>query len=315
LGTRKADTQAPAATGNGNAKFASALIKLDDLERFNKRVSQMSLPERRQVDNISSQRAEIIIAGGAVLEGAMRSLNISELRSNDWALREGVVVDRLREMEAERLPPVPDSKDPRLRSVHAVGKRFRYEETHARHVAYLAERIYDQTGALHGLARHHRTLLAAAALLHDVGYAIAHDSHHKHTQYIIRHAELTGFSETERLIVALIARYHRRALPKERHPEFASLAQTSRDIVWRLGGILRIAEALDRNHDARVRDVRCEIRTRPAREIHLSLQCEENCVREARAVENSSEMFVQAFDCAVVCHYVDEVSSQTALNE
>lgn len=313
LTERKTQTDEDAA--KRTTEFSSALISLSDLERFNKRVSQKTLDERRQVAGISSQRAEIIVAGGAILEGAMRALGIAELKSSDWALREGVVVDRLREMEAERLPPVPDREDPRLRSVHTVGRRFRYDETHARHVSYLAERIYDQTVALHGLSRHHRTLLAAAALLHDVGYSIAHESHHKHAQYIIRHAEMTGFSETERLIVGLIARYHRRALPKERHPEFASLTTTSREIIWRLGGILRLAEALDRNHDARVRDVRCEIQTRPSRAVHLHLDCAGDCEREARAVESSSEMFAQAFGSLVMCHPANEVLTQPSDDE
>lgn len=300
----------------GAANFNSAIIKLDDLERFNKRLAQMSLAERRNIAGISSQRAEIIISGGAILEEGMRAFGIRELRSSDWALREGVVVDRLREWEAERLPPVPDSLEPRLRSAHEVGEKFRYDAAHARHVAFLAERIFDQTGTLHGLTRHHRTLLAAAALLHDVGYSIAHESHHKHSQYIIRHAELTGFSEPERVIIALIARYHRGALPKDRHPEFAMLEQKSRQTVWRLGGILRLAEALDRHHDLRVQDVRCEIRDetkirdQDKRAMHLYLHCETDCERERRAAQNSSAMFAESLGCLVFCHRAASLAIQ-----
>ncbi len=285
---------------SSNANFNSAIITIEALARFNKQTARLPLAGRRAIAGISAQRAEIIIAGGAILEAAMHAFDMNELRTIDWALREGVVVDRLLELEAERLPPVPDSVDPRLRSVHAVGARFNYEEAHARHVAFLAERIFDQLGALHNLSRQHRTLLAAAALLHDVGYAIAHESHHKHSQYIIQHAELTGFSETERFIIALAARYHRRALPKERHADFVSLKPATREIVWKLGGILRLAEALDRNHDARVRDLRCQVGANGMRVVSLELECETNCEREARAVEVSSEMFAQAFDCLVV---------------
>ena len=285
--------------------FTSATINIDALARFNARMARATLAERREERGISQQRAEIIIAGGTILEEAMRALGIQNLLTTDWALREGVVVDRLREMEAERLPPVPDSEDPRLRSVRSVGERFRYEADHARRVAHLAERIFDQTIALHRLTRHHRTLLAAAALLHDVGYAVAHDSHHKHSQYIIRNAELTGFTETERAIISLVARYHRRALPKDRHADFAALDLAARDMIWRLGGILRIAEALDRHHDGRVRDVTCHIAETPARVIRLVLDCAADCDREVRAVEINSEMLAQAFGCAVVCHTTD----------
>src|SRR5437660_10116266 len=103
----------------------------------------MSVAERRTLPGISNQRSEIIVAGGQILEGAMRALDINTLRTCSWALREGVLIDRLREIEAESHLPLNDLADYRLRGVHAVGRRFGYEETHAHQVARLAERIFD----------------------------------------------------------------------------------------------------------------------------------------------------------------------------
>src|SRR6185503_5073680 len=97
---------------------------------------------RRGLPGISTQRSEIIITGGQILEGVMKALNISSLRTCGWALREGVLIDRLREIEAEEHPSLADA-DYRLRGVHAVGRRFGYEEAHAHQVARLAERIFD----------------------------------------------------------------------------------------------------------------------------------------------------------------------------
>ena len=60
----------------------------------------------------------------------------------------------------------------------------------ARQVAGLAETIFDQLApdnAINGLTRHHRTLLSAAALLHDVGYHIAHESHHRGQILMLAH--------------------------------------------------------------------------------------------------------------------------------
>src|SRR5205807_2313073 len=130
---------------------------------------------RRSFAGLTAQRAEIIIAGGLILEGAMRALGINLLRTCDWALREGVIIDRLRELEAESRPPLPDFSDQKLLGVHAVGRRFGYEETHAHQVAKLAEQIFDALAPEAGLTRHQRTLMSAAALLHDVGYHIAHE--------------------------------------------------------------------------------------------------------------------------------------------
>ncbi|MCP9493681.1 MAG: Ppx/GppA family phosphatase [Pyrinomonadaceae bacterium MAG19_C2-C3] len=288
------------------ADFLSIQIEEKQLDRFNALMTMLGYEQRRGVPGISNQRGEIIIAGGQILAGAMRSLGATSLQTCDWALREGVIVDWLREMEAESRPPVPDRNDPRLRGVHLLGTQFRYEQKHARHVAYLAERMFDDLIEVHGFNRHQRTMLAAAALLHDIGYLVAHDPHHKHSHYIIKHAELTGFSEGERQIIALIARYHRRALPKERHTDFAALTPENQNVVWRLGGILRLAEAFDRSHDRRVRDVKCRVEGRTNRTIQMRLISSESCRNELRAASTARDMFEQAFASKATFKIVDK---------
>jgi exopolyphosphatase/guanosine-5'-triphosphate,3'-diphosphate pyrophosphatase len=276
------------------AQPAGVEIMLDELERFNERMSAMDAGGRRSEPGVSAQRAEIIIAGGQILEGAMRALNINILRTCEFALREGAIIDRLREMEAESRPPVPDTVDPRLRGVHAVGSRFGYEEAHAHAVAAFAEKIFDSLCYHFKLSRHHRTLLSAAALLHDVGYHIASESHHKHSLYLIKHSELTGFSEAEREVIANIVRYHRGALPKARHPDYAALGEQDRETVWRLGAILRVADAFDRSHDNSVDDLRCE---REGKNFHIQLRSAHDCHKEIWAAEQKRDMFEQAFNC------------------
>jgi exopolyphosphatase/guanosine-5'-triphosphate,3'-diphosphate pyrophosphatase len=275
------------------AQPARVEITLNELERFNERMAELDASGRRSAPGISAQRAEIVVAGGQILEGAMRALNLNLLHTCDYALREGVIIDRLREMEAESRPPVPDTVDPRLRGVHAVGRRFGYEEAHAHRVAAFAEKFFDSLANHLKLTRHHRTLLSAAALLHDVGYHIASEAHHKHALYLIKHSELTGFSEAEREVIANIVRYHRGALPKERHPDYAALGEQDRETVWRLGAILRVADAFDRSHDNSVSDIRCE---REGKSVHIQLRSAHDCHKEIWAAEQKRDMFEQAFD-------------------
>lgn len=279
------------------AQPAGDEVVLGKLERFNSRMAELSISGRRAVPGISAQRSEIIVAGGQILEGAMRALGINALRTCSWALREGVLIDRLREIEAESRPPVPDIADRRLRGVHAVGRRFGYEEAHARQVARLAEQIFDQLFQQESpgnLTRHHRTLLSAAALLHDVGYHIAHENHHKHALYLIKNSELTGFSEAERDLIANVARYHRGPSPKERHPDYAVLNEPDRQTAGALAAILRIADAFDRSHDSRVSEVRC---SRNGRLVHIQLLSSTNCDREVFAAEQKRDMFEEIFKC------------------
>jgi exopolyphosphatase/guanosine-5'-triphosphate,3'-diphosphate pyrophosphatase len=278
------------------ARPAGDEITLAKLIRFNARLAAMNAAERRRVPGISAQRSEIVIGGGQILEGVMQALRLETVRTCGWALREGVLIDRLRGIEAEAQPPSVNFTDYRLKAVHAVGRRFGYEETHAQQVARLAERLFDyivRSGPAN-LDRHHRTLLSAAALLHDVGYHIAHESHHKHALYLIKHSELTGFSEAEREVIANVARYHRGPEPKERHEFFAVLNQTDRDTVKSLAAILRIADALDRRHDNRIADIRC---SRNGRVVQIEMQSNSNCDREIAAAEQKCALFEQVFDC------------------
>ncbi len=145
-------------------------IHLKKLSALNVRLAELTVEERTGLPSISRQRAEVIMAGGQILEGVMQALKIETLQPCSYALREGVIIDYLRLLEAESLPPVPDVEDKKLRDVFAVGRRYGYEESHALQVADLAEKIFDALAPVYKLSRHGRTLLSAAALLHDVGH-------------------------------------------------------------------------------------------------------------------------------------------------
>lgn len=278
------------------AQPAEAEVPLSQLSLLNAKLAKMTVAERRGVAGISSQRAEIIVAGGQILEGAMHALHINVLRTCDWALREGVIIDHLKEWEDESRVQRAHFTDQKMRGVDAVGRRFGYEVGHAHQVAILAEKIFDALSITENLTPHHRTLMTAAALLHDVGYHIASDSHHKHSLYLIKNSELTGFSEPERAVIANIARYHRGPLPKNRHPDFAALNAADGQIVCRLGGIVRLANALDRSHESRISDLNCEI---DKNAVTLELHSEDECENELRDAGRKKDLFEQAFQLSV----------------
>ncbi len=270
------------------------VIQLKKLTALNARMTKMTIAERSTLPSISPQRAEVIVAGGQILEGVMRALKIESVLPCGYALREGVIIDYLRRIEAESLPPVPDVEDNRLRDVFAVGRRFGYEETHALQTAFLAERIFDEIAPIYKLERHWRTMLSAAALLHDVGYHISHESHHKHSFYLIKNSEMTGFSEAETSIIANTARYHRGAMPKDKHADFMALNENDRQIVWKLGAILRLAEALDRNYENHVKDIKFK---REKNFLILKLVGDKNYELELQSIELKKDMFETAFGC------------------
>lgn len=123
---------------------------------------------------------------------------------------------------------------------------------HARQVTRLSVQLFFATQPLHELDTHALRLLERAAFLHNTGMMIEVRRHHKHSFRLIKDASLPDFSDEDRYEIACIARYHRRALPSMKHEEFARLNREARNRVASLAALLRIADALDYDHDGRV---------------------------------------------------------------
>src|SRR5579875_4110239 len=123
---------------------------------------------------------------------------------------------------------------------------------HARQVMRLSVQLFEATRPLHNLDEQSLRLLERAAFLHNTGMIIESRRHHKHSFRLIKETPLPDFSDEERHEIACIARYHRRALPSLAHEEYAVMSRPARKRVSMLAALLRIADALDYNHDARV---------------------------------------------------------------
>ncbi len=144
------------------------------------------------------------------------------------------------------------SAEPKPEELYLSGGLQVEDWPHARQVERLADQLFLATHPLHKLDEDARRLLARAALLHNTGMLIEVRRHHKHSYRLIKETPLPDFTEQERLEIACIARYHRRALPSTSHEEFAALDKAARKRVSALAALVRIADALDFNHDGRV---------------------------------------------------------------
>ena len=129
-----------------------------------------------------------------------------------------------------------------------LGRRYHFDEAHGLAVANFATQLFTDLERLHGLEPRDRVLLLAAAILHDVGDFVRYEGHHKHSYYIIAHSDLMGLAPAEREIVANVARYHRKSPPSIEHENFRGLSREARVKVKMMASVLRLADALDREH-------------------------------------------------------------------
>ncbi len=240
--------------GEDKSRLNNFTFTADELyETVDKIIDAKSAKQRAKIPGIDPDRADIIPAGAILLEQIFKELKLKEITVSEFALREGILLDTYE--KKFRLKNPDHLNDIRYKSVLQMAESFRFEREHAEHTAGLALSIFDQTKDLHKLGDTEREYLEAATVLHEIGNFISHTQHHRHSYYLIRNAELLGFTEDEKEIIANIARYHRKSHPKSKHPEFSKLNDEDRDVVKKLSSILRIADGLDRTHSSVVEDV------------------------------------------------------------
>ena len=224
--------------------------------------SRPRVAERLDVPGLDPRRADIILGGVIVLEQVFKALGITELVTSDYALREGVLLDVVRRRQTGTLGHL---RDLRYESVLHLAALAPGETAHCAHIAALAAQLFEGTRHVSGLSDEAEEWLEAAAILQNVGLVISHDRHHLHSYYVIRNSELlTGFTDHEIEIIALVARYHRKSTPKARHLEYARLQDTDQRVVEILSGILRVAAGLDRTRSGAISRLRVDDDTRGA---------------------------------------------------
>lgn len=184
-----------------------------------------------------------------------------------------------------------------LTAARSLGRKYQYDETHADRVRELSELIFDEVRAEHGLNDTHRLYLQVAALLHDIGLFVSPRSHHKHSYYLIAGSDLFGLRRLELEIIANVARYHRRSMPQRSHVNFVSLDRDERVVVSKLSAILRVANALDKEHLQKVTDLRI---SREGDQLVLLAQNVSDLSMERIALAERSELFTDVFGKKIV---------------
>jgi len=218
-------------------------------------MARMSYHQRVAELGLREDRADVILPAATVYEQLCTQAGFDVIHVPGVGLKDGIVIDLVDDY-ARHEPHVERQEQIVLNGAIALGRRFRFDAAHARHVARLALSIFDQLEGVHQLTRDDRRILIAGAALHDVGLFINYRKHHKHSFYIISQSELPGLAPGEILMAANVARYHRKGEPSPGHEPYMALTERQRSRVSRLAAIVRIADALDREHLQNVMEVR-----------------------------------------------------------
>ncbi len=191
---------------------------------------------------LREDRRPVFAGGLAVLAGVFDSLGIEAMETSEHALREGLIYDLLGRLA---------DNDVRSRSVDAMATRYGVDREHAREVERTALKLLEQVRGDWQLDREVAgRLLRWAALLHEIGLVIAHEGSHRHGEYMLRHAEMFGFSQTDQRLVAALVRLQRGKFAPGALDDLPSAWQLT---IRRLALLFRLAIVLHRSRAPNMR--------------------------------------------------------------
>jgi len=288
----------------GDARFAADQIKpgwdknpvasmrTSALSRFTDEVLEFSVEELVRKFNLSFPAAEslgpaLLVTLHVAQQMKHKSFYIGTATMRDGLLREVAAGGAWDDSFVQQI----------MHSAIETGLHFDFDQAHAKMVTTHARKLFHALQEEHQLSPRYETILTVAAVLHDIGEFISTRSHHKHTQYLIAHSDIFGLGQQDLAMVALVARYHRRAMPRTTHLEYEKLSRSDRMRVSKLAAILRVADALDRGHVQRVSQVKLSVLPD---QLSIGVNNPRDCAVERMALVEKSRMFEQVYGKKVV---------------
>ena len=242
-------------SGLSEPETGASVLPVKVLRETLGKVARMDVEERVSKLGLRPDRADVIVPAGFVYEQMGRLVGVDEIHVPYIGLKDGVLHDLV-----DGLAVHTDAKARKetqvLDASVALGHRYQFDEEHGVHVSRLALSLFDQMQSRHRLKPLDRSILQAAAVLHDIGRFVGDEKHHKHSYYLVSQADLPGLSDHEVEMAAQVARYHRKKEPSAKHAPFAALTPADQRRVMLLSAILRVADALDREHRQAVQSIK-----------------------------------------------------------
>jgi exopolyphosphatase/guanosine-5'-triphosphate,3'-diphosphate pyrophosphatase len=290
----------------GDVRFAAQMLKAGEqsvklssiakeaFSEFVDSLSHLTVDDVVQKYSIPYTDAETLVPALLVYLQLLKETQAQEVTVSGASIRAGILHDLAPAEQGKRLKRLSTQI---LSAARSLGRKYHFDENHADRVRELSVLLFEELKAEQRMTDTHRLYLEVAALLHDIGLFVSPRSHHKHSQYLILSSELFGLRKHELELIANIARYHRRALPQRSHVSYTSLERDERMIVSKLAAILRVANALDRDHLQKVPELKI---TREGDLIVLTGQNISDLAMGRLELANRSDFFIEIFAKKVV---------------
>ena len=270
------------------------IIERDAFVRFVDTIRNYSPEECVKNLQVPYSDSEGFVPGNLVYKLFLERTNAAQVVVPFVSIREGLLIDLTLGVDSELQEEFYSQI---IASAVNLGRRYHFDEAHNLHVAFLCNILFDALVREHGMNRRERVMLEVAAPLHDIGMFIRGSGHHKHGQYIVANSEIFGLHREELAIIANVIRYHRSDPPSQTDIDYIALQGEDRILVLKMASILRIADALDRGHSQRIKNITVERRNET---IVLHTGGNLDVSSELMGLEEKGGMFEDTFGYKVI---------------
>lgn len=214
-------------------------ITPDSLRKLREHLIDAGHVDAIDLEGLSDERRPVFAGGVAVLSALFEALDIDLLKVSDLALREGLMYE---------LVGYQRHQDIRGRTVESMCQRFGIDQEQAQRIEITATALLSQVARDWELTDNECThTLSWACKLHELGLTLSHSGFHKHGAYILKHADMPGFSRQQQARLAALVRNHRRKISKS---VFRELPRYMAESTRRLCILLRLAVLLHRGRSS-----------------------------------------------------------------
>ncbi len=258
--------------GDGNPQTGYAILSFDPL-------------------NIELVRLDYDVEDAA---DALRKKGLPESLSQ--MMLRGVSLDAINNEDKDRKDSLIEDYTNIVAASSAFADKYLPDEEHYMQVTRLALQFFDGLIKLHKLGQRERCWLECAAILHDIGLSKPGGAHHKKSAEMILNDTKLPFTSNDRRIVACIARYHRKALPKMKHYNLQALDQQTIHKIKVLASFLRAADGLDYTHESNVQELRFKI----GKKVSIECTARVKSLLEEQAFNKKKDLFERVLNRKMV---------------
>lgn len=272
------------------------LKKKDDavvsMESFQKYLNKLSSYDRDRIFEelgLIDETDSLIIPALLLVKQTMEVLNADFVWIPGTSISDGIAYDYAQKSKIFSVRHDFD-RDVKTAAIH-MAKRYESYSPHVKAQIKICDELFDAVKKSGGMTKREKLLMEVASLLHDCGKYVSSVTAADCSYEIIMASEIIGLSHQEREIIACSVKYNVQDLPP--FEELADkLTEEAYLTVGKISQILRLANALDRSHQQKIKDLKASVK---GRQLLVTVMATEDIGLEKMIFETKADAFERVY--------------------